>query len=197
MTKLIFVTFTVAVFLIAHSLADMAGCGPLPNKKNPFECCEVPMIVEKTLIDNCVEKHGKPSPPSAGGPPPGSPASGAPGGVCLMECVFNSTKAVTNGNIDVAALKSFMKGRYNGANEWAPIMEKAVDECVAEAAQKSGSMGPAPQGPENCDPKYGFILQCVGQKSFNNCPGAIYKASPECDELKKYSQKCPLPCKME
>lgn len=111
---------------------------------------------------------------------------------------MNATKTVTNGNIDVAALKSYMKGRSNNNNDWTPVFEKAIDECVAEA--KNGPpMSPSPPvfgaagTADNCDPKFGHIMMCSYLKAFRNCPASIYKASPECDELKKFAEKCPIP----
>lgn len=87
----------------------------------------------------------------------------------------------------MAAMKAFIKGRVSG--DWTAVLEKAVEVCVAEAKQESGPPMPA----DSCDHKYGHILMCSQHKAFSNCPASAYKASAECDELKKFSQKCPLP----
>lgn len=198
MSKL-FVVAICALVAAAVAKPNPPGCGPPPNSKNPSECCDVPLIFDKAQMEPCIAKHGKPQqgPPMHGG-------GGHDGGLncCLAECAFNVTKAVTNGNIDAAALKSFVKGRLNGANDWQSVLDKAIDECLSESAQKMSSPMPAggptpPPGGEQCDPKYGFVMMCVQHKAFYNCPAAIYKASPECDELKKMAQNCPLHLKMD
>lgn len=194
MLKLFLVTLCA---LVASSVAGMAGCGgPPPNNKNPSECCEIPKMLDPPQFAACEAKYGKP-----GAPPPqgdGLPPAGPPAGCCYSECIFNATKALTNGDIDVAALKSYMKGRYSVNNDWAPIIDKAIEECAAEV--KNGPPMPSPPPPQfgaaptkECDPKFGHMLMCCHQKTFRNCPATVYKASPECDDLKKFAEKCPIP----
>lgn len=186
MNKLIFVA--VCALLVALAAAGHPNCGPPPNDKDPKECCDVPKPAENGILDACIAKHGKPGPPPAG--PPSGPPMGPPPGCCLAECVFNATNTVTNGEINVAALKSYIKGR--GSGEWGAVLEKAVEDCVAEAAAKPMPMAPPSPTGENCNPKFGFIAMCMQQKAFRNCPASIYKASAECDKLKEFSETCPV-----
>lgn len=189
MVKLFIVTICALVASSVVAMPNMQGCGQPPNQKNPIECCDVPMIIEKATMDACAAKHGKPMgpPPSAGGAPSGPPPSG-----CMIDCALEATKAVVNGNLDVAVLKTYIKGRVSG--DWTSVLEKAVDECVAENAGQKNDHPPMPKGGESaCDHNFGHILGCIAQKSFQNCPASVYKASSECDELKKFTQKCPMP----
>lgn len=185
MSKL-FVVVVCALVAVAVAKPGPGGCGPPPNSKNPAECCPMPPLFDKAEMEACEAKSGKPK--GAGQPHHGmSP--------CCAECLFNSTKTVTNGNIDVAAMKTYIKSHLNGANEWQPVMEKAFDECLAESTQKT--QPPQDTSGEQCDHKFGFIAMCVHLKAFNNCPASVYKASPECDELKKASQSCTMSGKMD
>lgn len=182
MSKL-FVVVVCALVAVAVAKPGAGACGPPPNSKNPAECCAMPPLFDKAEMEACEAKSGKPK-----GGPAGQPHHGM--SHCGAECLFNSTKTVTNGNIDAAAMKTYIKSHLNGATEWQPVLEKALDECMAESTQKKQPPQDTSGEGEHCDPKFGFIAMCVHLKAFNNCPASVYKPSPECDELKKASQSC-------
>lgn len=187
MSKLFVPVICALVVVGSMAMPNPPGCDP--PKKDPSECCDVPMIFEKSEMDNCAAKYGKAATTAApaAGMPPNEMHHQHPD--CMMaECLFNSTKAIVNGNLDLAALKNFVKERLSSAKEWHPIIEKALDECAKDPSHTK--MAEVPKG--QCNPKYDFIKMCVMVKAFNECPASIYKASPECDEVKKYVAACPI-----
>lgn len=167
---------TVCALLAVVSAKPGGDCGPPPSKKDPSECCTMPQMFDQSVKDACEAKYGS---QMGGGPHGKSP--------CMAECLFNSTKAAVNGNVDMTVLKSYMKARLTG--EWQGLIDKVLDECMAESS-KMPTPPAMPAGGQQCNPMLGFMTMCSHKKAFQYCPASAYKQSAECDEMKKFAEKC-------
>ncbi|XP_055690564.1 general odorant-binding protein 66-like [Lutzomyia longipalpis] len=197
MQKYLVIGFVVVALACNATNVDGKNCVP-PNKANPKECCHFPRPINDDQFHKCVEEFGKQTRRNLEAIESGGPARGC----CVSECVMNSTGAVVDGHIDVGIMKRVMKEVSGDVSEWEEIVGKATEKCIGEAEAKTDEfekiMLLPPLNPDDrvCNPKFGFMMECIMKELYLNCPEKIFqKDKPECEELKTYMGECPYPKK--
>ncbi|XP_059615552.1 general odorant-binding protein 66-like [Phlebotomus argentipes] len=181
------------VLLIAANAITANPCAK-PPEVDPRSCCSFPMPLPEALVADCVGKFGEQSKRvmqsiMTGGPPRGA---------CVAECLSNTTGVISGVEVNVELLVAGFKMAADGMPEWDPVIEAGIPECAAMVKslegefEKAAKLPPLDPADPICHAGPGFMFFCTVKTLFQSCPAKYYKASPQCDALKKYADTCPL-----
>ncbi|XP_055609571.1 general odorant-binding protein 68-like [Uranotaenia lowii] len=189
----------VIFFVVAASLAVLSAVtwaenpcanGP-PNSKNPAECCNTPMLLDKEIMMDCYQKFGEQTKRQL-------KMEGVPRGCCIAECGLNATGLYSNGMVNREGLTTMFMDAVKDMPDWQNLVRNTMDECfkmaesMKDVIEAGSKLEPSFEGEMICHPISGTILRCMGMNLYANCPASIYKGGDECDQLKEYSKMCPI-----
>ncbi|XP_021695486.1 general odorant-binding protein 67 [Aedes aegypti] len=192
MKFVILITIAVAALLqlAVHGADNPCANGP-PVQKNPMECCNTPMLLDKDIMMDCYQKYGDQTKKQM-------KLEGVPRGCCIAECGLNATGLYSNGMIKRDDMTKMFMDSVKDMPEWQMLVRDTLDECFKMAESKmdeiqAGAMlEPSFEGEKICHPISGTILRCMGMNLFVKCPAGVYNESDECNQLKEYSKMCPI-----
>ncbi|GAB0092156.1 hypothetical protein DMENIID0001_071290 [Sergentomyia squamirostris] len=158
------------------------------------ECCDFPMPLEGALVEACMGKFGAQTQRVMVSMMSGGPMRGA----CVAECLSNATGLMNEGQVNTELLVAGFKMAADGKAEWDPVIEKTIGDCsgmvqaLGGEFDKAAALPPLDPADPICDARPGFMFFCSVKSLFLSCPAKYYKASPQCDSLKKYAETCPI-----
>ncbi|XP_065076002.1 general odorant-binding protein 67-like [Ochlerotatus camptorhynchus] len=182
---------TVALLQVAVFGADNPCMNGPPVQKNPTECCNTPMLLDKDIMMDCYQKYGEQTKKQM-------KMEGIPRGCCIAECGLNATGLYSNGMIKRDDMTKMFMDSVKDMPMWQTLTRDTLDECFKMAESKmdeieaGAKLEPSFEGEKICHPISGTILRCMGMNLFAKCPAGVYNESDECNQLKEYSKMCPI-----
>ena len=89
-----------------------------PSQKNPIDCCPIPQMIQKKVFEDCE----KANPDKKSDHPEEK-------GLCLSECVLNTTKINVN---NVISKEMARKTLFSTDPSWKDVMSKSLEKCLNE-----------------------------------------------------------------
>uniref|UniRef100_A0A182SJT9 OBP47-like domain-containing protein n=1 Tax=Anopheles maculatus TaxID=74869 RepID=A0A182SJT9_9DIPT len=169
--------------VMGHPRNDLLGCHN-GTKATVDECCNIPILADKAVIEKCKSEHPfKPPKTTSGerGPHPGA---------CIADCIMKGMSAMKDGVVDAAAFKKAVAPVIKANPTFAKLIEDAVKTCADRANMDSGFT--MTKGNNDCKPEAKHFINCVYGTLFEKCPTNLWTKKEECTLLKDKIQKgCP------
>ncbi|XP_055701855.1 general odorant-binding protein 66-like [Phlebotomus papatasi] len=204
-----FVIF-VTVMWIMGAQGEAVECEmPPPQVINPGDCCKLPQFFPNQVLRKCAENYSRieyhPPPTTPRAPPLPAPLLKSitaiiPRGCCVFECAFNvSGLNEIGGGINMMDISNYFMDIVKDETTWNETMIDALEFCVKDARSKLpgfmaiANMPPTQSGQKYCNPMPGYLTGCIHSYLFQKCPDILWRDSNECNDLREYQEKCPLP----
>ncbi|XP_055611517.1 general odorant-binding protein 67-like [Uranotaenia lowii] len=182
--------FILIAFLVSSTVAHTPkldpSCSQLSTTKRARDCCSIPVIIKKSLIDTCatqIESKGL--------------NSTNPEYVqCIADCCARELKLYSNNNknstivsLNKAAVKSFMVETVGADPNFAPMLDELFDDCYNQLRRVPLNH----QRTASCNYRPQFMKNCIERGLFKDCPSASSINGTGCDELnEKLFKGCPF-----
>ncbi|XP_055529507.1 general odorant-binding protein 67-like [Wyeomyia smithii] len=184
------VTFVVLLQSVVYGGDNPCANGP-PVNKNPGECCDTPMLLDKEIMMNCYKQYGEQTKRQM-------KLEGIPRGCCIAECGLNATGLYSNGMIHRDDMTKMFMDVVKDMPQWQMLVQDTLDECfkmaesMMDQIEAAAKLEPSFEGEKICHPISGTIMRCMGMNMFVKCPPGVYRESDECNQLREYSKMCPI-----
>lgn len=157
----------------------------------PENCCKIPEFFDDEDLINCKNSRGVDLIPKSR--KKRFATSRMELGTCYLDCVFIAS-GVTSANGQVLdtnkLLRVLVKETPNEA-ESITVITNAVTQCIYDL--NSGNLRVRNPTQYNCSTIPSAIMMCIHKKFFLSCPSNRFTNTNDCQLLKDFLQRCPIP----
>ncbi|XP_040157305.1 general odorant-binding protein 67 [Anopheles arabiensis] len=176
----IFVVATLELVL-AHPGKDVLGCHN-GTSITVDECCAIPMLANKTVIEKCKAAHPfKPPQNTDDKGPRGHP------GECIAECIMKGMGALKNEKVDGPAFRKAIEPVVKANPAFAKLLDDTVKKCH-ESINVDSEFTRYVTKPV-CKPDAKAFINCVYGTLFEQCPTNVWTQKDGCTQLKDKIKK--------
>ncbi|XP_058466810.1 general odorant-binding protein 67-like [Malaya genurostris] len=148
--------------------------------RKPADCCPLPPLIQKDIVDECREKH----------PTKFAPGSKRTEGSCIAECVLRKINAFDAGSntLDKEKIGKAILETAGNDEDFMPMLNKIVDICILSVSQNPIFLthpNSSVPGRAGCSFVPQALINCIKTEMFTNCPSSRWFDASECGQLKQ------------